>query len=75
MSNENQPKPDSDTLHSILGGASLKDTVDNIGSEVAAALGEVLKQADVAVGQTLDDIGRGLAEDEAEFQRKRREGK
>jgi hypothetical protein len=75
MSNESPPKPDSDTLNSILGGASLKDTVNNLGSEVAEALGEMLKQADAAFGNTLDDIGRGLADDEAEFQRKRREGK
>lgn len=75
MSNENQPKPDSDPLHSILGGASLTDTVNNLGSEVAEALGNMLKQADAAFGTTLDNIGRGLAEDEAEFQRKRREGK
>jgi len=75
MSNESPPKPDSDVLHSILGGASLKDTVGHLGSEVTEALGEMLKQADAAFGNTLDDIGRGLADDEAEFQRKKREGK
>jgi hypothetical protein len=75
MSNENPPKPDSDVLHSILGGASLKDTIEQLGGEIAETLGEMLKQADVAVGNVLDDVGRGLAADEAEFQRKKREGK
>jgi hypothetical protein len=60
---------DKDLLGGILDQEAAKNTVDELGHEVAGALGELLRQADRAFTDTLDEFGRALAQDEADFQR------
>ena len=64
---------DKDVLGGLLNEQSAQKTVDKVGDGIVTVLNDVLEKVDKVVTNTLDDISRGLAEDEAEFQRRRRE--
>jgi hypothetical protein len=64
---------DKNVLEGLLDEKAAQKTVDQLGDGIVTVLGDVLEKVDEVVTNTLDDISRGLAEDEAEFQRRRRE--
>jgi len=66
-------KTASGALDELLDEEKATKAVDGIGAGLADALGGLLEQADVGATKFLDDVSRGFAEREEEFQRKKRE--
>lgn len=64
---------DKGVLGGLLNEKSAQKTVDKLGDGIVTVLNDVLEKVDEVVTNTLDEISHGLAEDEAEFQRRRRE--